>query len=219
MYRTWSISYRPRAGITDRQIADLHHWAKTRSDFYLLGVEKSGTERHAHLGIYLPRASNKANICNRLLSVPALRLDVDETRVMRKGVKIMYNTDWVMGYVGDDDKGDEYTEVGRRLPDDLTDLETYYPAPDDQQSIKPLSIWYAKIEKLWLEHPQGRANYNRDPSAQILMDFMSYLMNDARIIEVISDPRIFKQKAEALCRFIRKFRGVPTEQPGTLPCM
>lgn len=215
MYKTWTINIRPTQGITDEQIAALTRFGH-RSDYHLHGVEKESTERHSHMGVYLPRFSTKSNICNRLLAMPAFRmLDENERRRLRAGVKIMYNTDFVMGYIGDEAKKDAYTEASRNLPDDLDILDTYYPDKDDTQAKKPLSIWYNTMEKHWrVENPV------RNPrDLDTLQNFLYRLMYRDRVIEVISDPRIFKNKLQSLYYYIKKFAGRVQQGPNGLPEM
>ncbi len=215
MYKAWSITARPRAGVTDDQVTALTRFGY-RSDYHLHGVEKEGAERHSHLGIYLPRLSTKSNICNRLLAMPEFRmLDGDERKTLRRGVKIMYNTDFVMGYIGDEAKDDAFTEASRQLPDDLTLLDSYYPDKDDTQAKKPLSIWYHTMEQHW------RAENPVHPPKELgtLENFLYRLMYRDRVIEVISDPRIFKNKVQSLYYYIKKYTGRRQYGEGELPTM
>lgn len=219
MYRSWSITTRPRAGLTDEQLEALDRFGH-KAQFHLHGVEKKDAARHSHLGVYLSKPSTKSNICNRVLSIPAFRsLDDDEKRTFRKGVKIMYNTDWIMGYVGDEAKDEEYIEASRNLPDDLTDLDAFYPAEDDAQSKRPLSIWFVTMERHWQTHPDGYARFSGYATEENISDFMYDMMNYARIIEVIADPRVFRQKALALSRFITHFVGRRITRSARMPEM
>lgn len=208
MYQAWSFTLRPTDGVTDDMISGVDRWCH-KADWHCHGVEKEGTERHCHFGVYLPTPTTRSNVFTRILSLPELKVLTDrEIKVFRcpKAKGIMYNHTYVEDYIGNLNKTGVYIEVSRHLPADLDDLIPYYPEPGDQQAVKPLSIWYVNMEKRWLEQdPPPRPPTN----VKVVDNFLYRLMYAERSIEVISDPRKFSAQSTALFRFLTKFTGNP----------
>lgn len=197
MFSAWALTVRPKDGLTDTMLQAIDKFAH-RCKYHLLGVEKEGTDKHAHLGIFLDKPSTKSNICNRLLAAPALKcLASAEVKVLRAGVKIMYNSDYIFGYIGNEDKGDAYTEVSRSLPDDIGELESFYPPPGDTSAKKPVSIWYAT---------RAAAYDGPTPATEVsVLRHLMTLMFSEKTIEVIADQRILQQKCRALKAYINSY--------------
>lgn len=194
MFKSFALTIRPKDGLTDRQADALITFGK-KHDYHLIGLEKEGTERHAHLGIFQEKPRAKCNVENRLLSMPAFQsLSPQEVKVFRKGTKIMYNSDYIMGYIGNPDKEDDYYELSRHLPDDIDDLEPYYPPPGDTSAKRPVSIWYTT-----------RASGYEGPKPATESSVLSYikrLMFVDLSIEIIADQRVLQQKVRALVALI-----------------
>lgn len=199
MFKSWAITVRPKHGLTDSHLSALEKFCN-RSKFHLLGVESTDNSRHAHFGVFLDKPSTKANIANRLLSCPALKtLASDEVSVLRKGIKIMYNSDFIMGYIGDPDKLDDYTEVSRNLPDDIEDLDTFYPPVGDATARKPVSVWYSD------RAADYEAKSGTMPATECsVLSFLKTLMFKEKVINIIADQRRLQQQVRSLVAYLNE---------------
>jgi len=203
-YQSYAITYRPTDGITDGEIDALSSWISKVCDWHLVISEKTENERHLHAALYLHANTTRSNLHNRILSIKGIELSGVEKSVFRKGTKIMYNHDWALNYLS---KGDSTVILSENLPEQAEFdeiLGAYYPEKNDDRSSKKFTgdLWYLHLEKLWEEHADDPST--RKTEEEYVKAFLHNCMFVWRQINVISDTRIFNQKAVALTKFLNK---------------
>lgn len=189
-YQSFSVTFRPRSGVTDLQISKFMKYVRRRCEYYHVVTEKTGMDRHIHAALFMKKACTKGNVAIDMCRLDP-DLDSDEKAVARRGVKIQYNRDWVQVYL---DKDDETEVVSSNMPE-WSFLESYWPPALDQKKAmaeKAVDKYYAKLEVLWLEH--------RGPGIEIckesVRDFLTDMMYSARKIRVMDRK---KHLSVALC--------------------
>lgn len=226
-YRAWTLTFRPRAGVTDRQLSQITDWCVKTTSFHHVGVEKADDARHAHITIFRPRTTSRSNMINMIIKTAFhnsldeqektrpgyLKTYKDPSGRLKSGLNICYSDDFMANYVGANYKDDQYFLRSHHLPDDLEVLTDYYPAKDDTASVRPNSLWFVNREKAWLAAglPAHLAN---DINVRAMLNY--WMFND-RSIEVIADPRIFTQKVKALTMFLRRDSHQPLSYHTQIP--
>lgn len=210
MIRCHAVTVTPTAGVSDRDLKLLDTWASGRCLHYFIGVEKTGTARHAHVGLCFDKPTSKSNLVTTLLHVlrsEAWTHDAIQVKVFRKGVKPWYNNEWPDNYVGKallHKSADEFVAYASTLPENLEDMIKFYLPPGDTSLRRPISIYFCRLEELYLkEHLRGALTTPKQ--------FESWLIKHMcydRDIECQPDSRKRKQTAEMLCLFIAK-TGMP----------
>lgn len=197
-YKSYALTVRPRDGATITHDGLLVTFLRKYCQYWYVVSEKLDEERHLHAGVFFKKAQTRSNVCLMLKRV-FKDLDDDEKRVLGKGVRIMYNLDFIEEYLNKDDD----TVVVSDNMAEAKHLEGYWPPSKDQERAKASMAtdkYYAKLECLWYEH--------QSPGVEIRYDtvcaFLSRMMNKERLIRVIVDDRKLKQTAMALSRYIRK---------------
>ena len=197
-YQSYALTVRPRDGATGFHDQIMSDFVKKYCEYYFVVSEKLDSDRHLHAGLFLKKATSRSDLCCMIKRAYRM-LDDDEKRVLVKGVRIMYNMDFIENYL---DKDDDTEEVLKNLPE-ANFLEGYWPPTSDQMKAKAeqaVDKYYAKLEYLWYQYqnPGVEVNY------QSVCMFLSRMMNAEREIRVIADDRKLKQTAMALARYIRK---------------
>lgn len=209
-YRSWAITYRPTNGISDDEIDVLTKWMG-KADFHYAVIHAHGQQRHMHASIWLPNATTRSNLINRILSIKGIHLTGPEKNVLTKkdGIKIQWDSNFIGNYML---THDDPRVVSEKLPEPTFEqnlvspiLEGYYPEPDDQRAKREFkgSPWYLNMEKKWHEMPPQQIT---EESVGI---FVHHHMFVARTIQVIEDPRKLAQKISALVKFLWKTDIVP----------
>lgn len=195
--RSYAITIRPRGGIDHGDIAVFVAWCKKKCDYYYIITEKEDDARHIHAGIFLKSKSTKSNLATLLLRL-FKDFSVEEKSVLRNGIKMMYNADFINNYM---DKGDDTVVIETHLPEEAT-MDSYFsecPAPK-KKGPSSTDPFYANLEKLWWEHKRPIEETN--PSN--LRNFLMNMMNNKRLIRVIADNKKIYQISCALSRYINK---------------
>jgi len=198
-FKTFALTVRPRDGISDQQVSILTAFIKKRTDHHHVVTEKLGSERHVHAALYLKTAITKSNFATLLTRLCKNTLDFDETElsVVRKGIKILYNNDFVENYL---DKDDDTVVISTDLPES-SHLESWYPPkPVTKSKTQKHSAYYWELEKLWYEL--------QSPTVEVhtlnARHFLYRLMYSDRVIPIIRDDKQIVQTARHLVRFINK---------------
>jgi len=200
MYKTYAITVRPRAGITDDQVDRLSTWIRKQCEYYHVVTEKKDEQRHLHAALFLKTSKERKNVISMLLN-QMKDLDGEERTVLRKGVKLMYNMDYIDNYL---DKDDETVKVISNLPD------KYLGFPEKEDSLdRKADPYYAKLEKLWYEHQHTGV----EVCGQTCRDFLYDLMYNKRLIRIIADDKRIMQVARHLMRYLKKATVCNLEVP------
>jgi len=195
--RSYALTIRPLRGCSDKHIALIQKWVKKHCAYYYVITEKQEEERHIHAGLFLKKATSKSNLG---LTIQRLFKDLsfEEHRVLRDGVKVMYNYDFIGKYM---EKDDDTVVIERHLPEEST-LDEYFSEIPPKSKKGPVATdpFYANLERLWYAHKRPIEETNPNNLRHFLMD----MMNNKRLIRVIADNRKIFQISCALARYINK---------------
>ncbi len=184
MFRSWAVTVRPLHGVNQLHINSYMRWA-AKADYSFIATEKEGDERHIHSALYFKKPCNKSQLGTRILSIPCFAdLSKDEKSVLRQGIKILYNNDFVDNYICDNpeklESGDDCTILQDNLPGDTNDLLEYYPPPGDKSAVRPPGDpWLLKMEALWKEHGPQNPEYISEGDVSA---FFNSMMFEKRLI-------------------------------------
>ena len=196
-YSSYAITVRPQDGVTDQQILKVSKWIKKNSDYYHVVTEKSGSSRHIHAGFFLKSPKPRSNVLQMLMQL-FKDLSNPEKAVLRKGLRIMYNWDFVDQYL---DKDDDTVVIDSSLPEHR--LETYFPPrplPISVKIAKKSSVYYHELEALWFKY-----QLPTDPiNTATARDFLFKMMYSERCLPVIRDDKQIVQTARHLVRWLNK---------------
>jgi len=213
-YRTYAITFRPTDGITDEQIDALDRWMQKTCDYYTAITEKTGRERHLHAALFLNKATTRSNLHNRIFAIKGIdgTLTSVEKSVFRRGTKIMYNCDFMEGYMA---KGDDTVVIAAQLPeDDPSVVDAYFPEKDDDRMKRKFegSVWFVNMEKAYYAD-EGKHWFTRKSrfGEKAIAAFIHHRMYVSREIEVIVDSRRLAQYTKSLVQFIQ----AQDERPST----
>lgn len=194
--QSYALTIRPLDGITDSQISKTVNYIKRTCDYYHVITEKTMAARHLHAGIFTKNSKTRANIVTEVLRL-FKDLEPKEKSVLRSGIKIMYNGDFIKNYLS---KGDDTVVIESHLPE-AGHLESYFtPKPLPKEKAPKHSLYYHQLSSLWYEH--------RSPAFEVttvtVRDFLFEVMYSKRVINVIRDDRSIIQTARHLTRWLNK---------------
>jgi len=195
-FRTYALTVRPRDGITDEQISTTCRWIKKNSEYYHVVTEKTGSSRHLHAGFILKNPRPRSNILQRILQLFP-DLSPEERTVLRGGLKIMYNWDFINSYL---DKGDDTVLIERCLPES-GHLESFFPPMPDPtvpRSERKCSLVLHELRDLWYEHTLPGADIN----TMSTRDFLFKIIYDLKIWPFYKHDRDLVQMSRHLVRFL-----------------
>jgi hypothetical protein len=204
--QSFAITVRPLDGITETQIQKFLKWTKKQCDYYHVITEKTMAERHIHAGLFMKVPKTRSNVSTDLMRLFKDLSDVEKS-VLRKGLKIMYNEDFILNYLN---KGDDTVVVASSLPEE-GHMESYFPPKPEvlESRAKKCSAYYHELEKLWYEH--------RTPAYEVTTittrDFLFEVMYDKRVLPVIRDDKQIIQVSRHLTRWLNKVTTSSIELP------
>lgn len=203
---SYALTIRPLDGITDSQISKTVKWVKKNCDYYHVVTEKTMAERHIHAGLFLKAPKTRSNIVQMMMQL-FKDLTPNEKSVLRKGIKVMYNGDFIKNYLS---KDDDTVVIESSLPE-AAHMETYFspkPAPKET-AAKKCSLYYHELERLWYEH--------RTPAFEVTTittrDFLFEVMYSKRCLPVIRDDKQIIQVSRHLTRWLNKVTSSTIELP------
>jgi hypothetical protein len=203
-FRAYFITHNPGGGVTDTELQLLHSYIATKSIWYFMCVEKDDDKRHCHILAAFERLTNKSNMKNMLLSIPDFGINMSKIQQKLFNVKIWYDHNCYLKYLtpGETDRkiGDKYELYAERLPEDLDDLIKYYPLPDDDSIKRPISVYYVKLEKLFLQ--DWTVNRDNRDNPKFYKAWLHNRMFHHRDIEIIADQRKAWSIATNLMHFL-----------------
>lgn len=209
--QSFAITFRPEGGVTDDQVAALSKWVSKKTLYHFLITEKTGWQRHIHVGLIMEKKTTRSNITVAMTRLfPTLT--TQEKSVFLKGIKIMYNADWINKYMA---KGDDTVQISKNLPDN--NLHQYFPPtpePLSTQKQKKCSLMYHELEILWYKnHP---AEY--EVNTRTVRDFLWKLMYHDRIWPMIEDDKKKCQISKNLVRWLNKAESADAFQLPQFEC-
>lgn len=202
-YYTWAVTVSVRDGIPKNSpcLESLLKWAEKRTrDQYALAWEAKGGG-HCHLALHLPQVSTRSNLALQLVRWGRKNLpewDLAHDRVMRDGVKIMYNEDWLTKYLQKkEEEGDEL--VYNSFPD-----EVEYPKPPalrEKEEAFVADKYITHLEKRWKHHGF------KEVTTHNVACFVNMMQYKWREIKCIMCPRKLKNTIQTLKRFLLEYDG------------
>lgn len=199
-FKTFALTFRPRNGVEPFQLPLISDWIKKRSEYYHVITESEGPSLHVHAALYLKVAVRKSDFATVWIRVcKKLGLDPEELSVQRKGIKILYNNDFVDKYLTKDDLADV---ICSNLPESHF-LESWYPPkPVDPvvSRARKCSTFYWNLESLWYKHSRPELEINRENCEHFLFN----MMYNERCINVMRDDKTIRQTARHLSRWLNK---------------
>ena len=206
-FKSFALTFRPLDGVTDEQIAAIEKWCRKKALHYSLITEKTGSARHVHAAIFLKEEQSRSNLVLRLIRLfPDLSLE--EKRVWQKGIKVMYNADFLENYMT---KGDDTVVISQNLPE-RSRLDAFFPPrPTENGASKKrkCSLYYHELEELWMKHSPVSSEIN----TMVVRDFLFRMMYSERILPVIRDDRTIIQVSRHLTRWLNRSEHSTIELP------
>ncbi len=194
-FLSFAITIRPLQGVTDDDVSIFNLWVSKHAEYYYIVTEKEDEERHIHAGVFLKKKKSHSNMNLDMVRL-FKRLSPDEKSVLRKGVKIMYNRDFLDNYMT---KGDSTVIISRNLPEESF-LEGFDWPVLKKKGPSAADPYFAKLEELWYEHKSPIWEVNPANCRHFLAD----LMYNKRILKCITDNRKVYQTSCTLSRYINK---------------
>lgn len=177
---------------------------------------------HLHLVLFFAKGKKRENLCAMIANSCLKECTPETVRNFKKwrtdgsaSVKAATSLDLITSYLSGEHSsklGDPNTVLSNNLPEeDLSSLEQYLPAVDGLKKKRNISIWYAQQKKYFLD------DYPDVPisEATVLM-FLKRRMFTTKDMDVISDPRILRQKCRALVSYMTNDED-PTYSDGASP--
>lgn len=197
-YKSFALTIRPRAGITNDTILAFKSWL-SKQDHSVAVTEMEGEARHLHAQLWLNEGRTKDDIskavkriCERTIS----DWDATQSKVLRGGIRIAYS-DWYLEYLVDnEDKGEvDNSNIITNNPPDRT--EHYYPSEEEQEKVKQVSQAadprFLSMEQEcneWLTMEQKLVTYKN------IAQWLCYTMFNQRTMKVLVNQR----DRTALCK-------------------
>lgn len=204
--KTYALTIRPLDGITDDQIKKISKYVKKKCVYYHVVTEKTMAERHIHAGLFLESPTSRSNFVTDIMRL-FKELTPREKSVLRGGIKIMYNYDFINSYL---DKDDDTVVIESCLPES-GHIESFFPPKPvvSENKAKKCSLYYHELESLWMQH--------QNPSIEIntinARDFLFKMMYSLRCLPVIRDDKQIIQVARHLVRWLNKQEESTIELP------
>lgn len=198
-YKTFAITIRPRDGATEDHDSIITTWLRKKCEYYYLVSEKLDADRHLHCGVFLKSPMTRSNFSNTVSRLFSSYLDTDEMRVFKRGVRIMYNFDFIQNYL---DKDDDTEVILANLPEQGR-LESFWPPSEEQAKARASAATdkhYAKLELLWNTHVPPGVECTPANCRNFLFD----MMYSKRLIKVVRDDKTIIQTAKHLHRYVTK---------------
>lgn len=197
-YKSYAVTVRPRDGVTSDQIVKFMKWVRKVSTYYFVVTEGETTGRHIHAGVFLAKAMSRSNFSTALVrQFP--ELDNDEARILRTGVRIQYDINFIETYLA---KDEEVVLISSNLPE-IGKLEGFWPPAREQakaKAAKAVDKYYANLEFHWNES-RGPSH---EPTKDNCLDFVFEMMFKKRLIRSHDDDRKLKRVALTLRRYLLK---------------
>lgn len=197
LFRSFALTVRPRDGVSDDHVTKMVKWCKRHCDYYHVVTEKTGHERHLHVGLFLKSPKTKSNI-GVMMKCLYKDLENEEKKVLLKGIAIMYNADFIENYL---DKDDDTVVIESCLPE-AKHMEGYFPPKPKSTDTRArkCSAYYHELEHLWFEHVSPHMEINTVTAR----DFLFKMMYSERCLAVIRDDKQIAQVARHLVRWLNK---------------
>ena len=157
-----------------------------------------------HASLFLTTATTRSNLINRIFAIKGLKLTAAESKVLRNGVKIQYDSNFMENYMLTHDEPRVAIDT---LPEDKSLLDAYYPDKDDEQAKRKFkgSPWFLSMEKAYIEdNAQHWFTKPMNLNVKAMEAFIHHRMYVSREIQVIVDPKRVTNYATCLVHFIQK---------------
>lgn len=209
-YKSFALTIRPRAGITNDTINALKSWM-LKLDYSVAVTEMTGEARHLHAQIWLNEGRTKDDvakavkrICERTIS----DWDATQSKVLRGGIRIAYS-DWYLEYLVDnEEKGCvELDNIIINNPPDRT--EQFYPTEEEQEKVKSVSnATDPRYQSLEIQYLDWAKMNDVEITMKSVAQFLCYAMFQQRTIKVITNQRDRTGLCKTLYAYISKSNNI-----------
>ncbi len=131
-YRSFAFTIRPRNGVNDKLLEDAISWIQ-KQDYGFMVTEMALEAKHIHGQIWInnPRAKGTVALSlERLQERSDPEWDPASKKVLRRGVRIAYNKDFVEEYLSEDKTG---STIEYNNPPE--DEDEFYPSQEEQDAV------------------------------------------------------------------------------------
>lgn len=187
-FSTFAFTFRPRDGVTDKQIEKLVAYARKNCKWYHVITEKQDDERHIHCGLVLKNPASRSHVSVQLGRLYK-DLETDEKKVMLQGLKVWYNEDWLEEYLN---KDDDTVVIASCLPEKGC-LESYFPVKktkENTESRRRLQ-WHSymiELEGYWRKYMPTHLEVN----TATVRDFLFEMQYSKRVIGLMDDKKLIQ---------------------------
>lgn len=209
-YLSYSITLRPKGGVTDSDVDLVKKITVKYCKFYLIITEKEGEARHVHAALYLKKETTSSSF-NQMMKRVFEKTLLERDSIWRFAYKSkpMYNDDFVTKYMA---KEDNTKEIDRHLPD-VVERCSYYRDIADKRNEYVADPFFHRLEQLYLEDiPKGKIGANPEPTNEELKEWLGKMMYHERKIRIIRDSRKFRRVVKCLRYYIMKICDYPMER-------
>ena len=204
-YSSFCITIRPREGLKDSRLKDYITWSSKQAGAY--GVcEGEGVSKHLHLQVFTSTPRHKGDVARAVERIfKRQEYDSSELKVLRQGVRIAYNDDWIDNYL---QKTDDVDVVISDVPENSID---YYPTETEQEIVRARKTavdeyFFNMSQDLteWLERVYLCEGGDYHPTLTLVKHFIGDMMYKERKYRVIQDPRKVSQVCHSLYHYFNK---------------
>lgn len=199
MFRSFCFTHRPKNGVEAGGPLETRiiKWCQ-KQPHYFLCAEKEDEARHLHGQVWLDVPREKGAITKTFQRIyQDLEHTPAEIKVMKMGVKIAYDCNFVENYLSKEDN--------ILLNDPPANEADYYPSQYEQDKVKAKADAVDKKFHRWSEDLQEYACENQLDFPISLKDvaiFLGYMMFDAKKYQVIVDDKARKQNTKCLHAYV-----------------
>ena len=218
-------TYRPKTGLSEETLGRVCSYYDRTFKYYVIVIEKSGKDRHAHTAAFLNKPAQRSNFITSCLTNCCAGWDDEEIANFRRwdratnqaAVKTLTSLGLITSYIDGTyqaKEGDAYRKIAERVPEDLSVLEQFMPKVGEL--ARPKNLKHSTLLRQLITHlhwspfrqrPPGMAYLNHCYVARCI----HYLENED-IREQIADPRIFSNVVTGFWRWYYKLDHSYDEQ-------
>ena len=135
-YHAFAFTVRPRNGISEDRIIAYNEYCDKQAGSYTC-TEKLGAERHLHGQVFFAQAVTRGYFVKALVRIfeRTGEFDQRECSVLRAGVRIAYDNNFIETYLQKDD--DNTVVYNTNVP---KETEGYYPTKEEQEAVMSAGV-------------------------------------------------------------------------------
>jgi len=194
MFRSFCITVRPRDGINNDTVEEIHKWLSRHPNFAFAVLEMEGECRHLHAQLWYDDPKNKGDIQKALTRICERTIpdwDAKQKKVMAGGTKVAIN-DWYLHYLTNNDLKIDDPNILIDKPPNIS--SPYYPSDEEQEKVKTMARAvdprFAKLEMDYKE---------KYPDTPVTLKSVASFLSDAMFISRTIKVIVHQRDRTALC--------------------